>query len=296
MKKKILRVGTRGSKLAVAQTQLILGMLQEKHRDIEFEITTIKTSGDIGLLQQLGAFTKEVEQALLDDKVDIAIHSYKDMPTEIHPQLVIAAIPTRGDERDCLVSHSGITFETLPMNARLGTSSLRRKYQINRLRPDLEVISINGNIISRMTKVESGELDGVVLASAGLDRIGMEARISSYFSLDEMLPAVAQGALAVQTRKDDFLTQEIVAEIHDHNTFIAAEAERAYLSALGGGCRMPVGAYAHVNMDNMMHIRGLYFSEDGSKSSQSSLHGKAGDYLKLGNELAEHIIALHASA
>jgi hydroxymethylbilane synthase len=285
---KILRVGTRGSLLAVSQTQLILDELKTKNPGVEFEIVTIKTSGDEGK-EVLGAFVKEVELELRAKNIDLAVHSYKDMPTALPEGVFVACTPVRGEHRDCLIAPNGKTLNDLPQGAKIGTGSLRRGYQLKEMRPDLQIIPIRGNIITRMGKAESGEVDAVVLAAAGLERVSMQDRISQVFTENEMLPAVAQGVLAIEVREEDADTIALVKTITDDATMQAVDAERAFLSGLGGGCRMPIGAFARVE-GGKLHIDGLIYTEDGTQLAKGSKDGPAENAVEIGQGLAAELL------
>ena len=284
-----LTVGTRGSVLALAQSNMLLDQIKAANQGVQFVIKTIKTSGDLGLIQEIGAVVKEVENALLKGEIDLAVHSYKDMPVEQPEGLVVSCVPLRGEHRDCLVSRDNILFNDLPSGAKIGTSSLRRSFQIKNLRPDLEVVPIHGNIITRMNKVESGELDAVVLALAGLNRVGMRERASHVFSTEEFLPAVSQGALAIETRSGDLRTAGIVRSIHDSNTEIAVRAEREFLRAAGGGCRMPMAAFARIEGNNIF-VDGMYCNEDGSIMEKTSVSGSTTEAERVGRKLATELL------
>ncbi len=284
-----LTVGTRGSVLALAQTNMLLGQIKAANPGVEFNIKTIKTSGDLGLIQEIGAFVKEVESALLNGEIDLAVHSYKDMPVEQPKGLVVSCVPLRGEHRDCLVAKNNANLMDLPRGAKIGTSSLRRSFQIKNLRPDVEVIPIHGNIITRMNKVENGELDAVVLALAGLNRVGMSEKASYVFETGEFLPAVSQGALAIETRSGDARTSEIVRKIHDVNTEIAVRAEREFLRAAGGGCRMPMAAFARIE-GNDIFVDGMYCNEDGSRMEKASISGSTTEAIMLGRKLANELL------
>jgi hydroxymethylbilane synthase len=280
------KVGTRGSLLAVEQTKLVLSKIKEHYPEVDFEIITIKTSGDLGLLQELGAFVKEVEHALTEEKIDFAVHSLKDMPTTLPDGLVLASILPRGDVRDCLVSRHQCSFYDLPQGAKIGTSSLRRKYQLNKLRSDIEVVLINGNIITRMEKTFSGELDGVILAYAGLNRVNMSDKACYIFSVDEIIPAVGQGALALETRNSDDITIKLLSSVDDNLTRLSVDIERDFLSGMGGGCRMPMGAFAYQN-DNQMEVKAFY--SDGTKHLFTKHHIDFSIANQLGIDLATKV-------
>jgi hydroxymethylbilane synthase len=259
-------------------------MLEEVNPGLGFDIKTIKTSGDEGL-EVLGAFVTEVEQELRRRHIDLAIHSLKDMPTVLPSGVFVASTPLRGEHRDCLIARNNMKLSDLPKGARIGTGSLRRSYQLKALRPDLEVVPIRGNIITRMGKIEKGEVDAVVLAAAGLDRVNMSDRISQIFSIEEMLPAVSQGALAIEVREDDKATIDIVKRIDDNATSQAVIAERAFLMALGGGCRMPIAAYAEIKDGNLI-LQGMLCTEDGTRTEKATMEGLATEAAKTGKELA----------
>jgi hydroxymethylbilane synthase len=243
--------GTRGSRLALRQTELVLDALRAAHAGVRIDVREIKTEGDrsaapLSEIGGLGVFTKAIEDALLAREIDIAVHSLKDLPPRITPRTTIAAVPPRADPRDALVTADGRKLADLPSGARIGTGSERRAVQLRALRPDVEPVQIRGNVDTRIRKVDAGEYDGAVLAMAGLERLGLAARAAQVFEIDEMIPAVGQGALAVQVREDDADALALVRAIDDGATRIAVEAERAFLERLGAGCRLPVGAFAFV--------------------------------------------------
>lgn len=281
-------VGTRGSVLAVSQTELVMKMLQNANPGLEYEIKTIKTSGDEGK-DILGAFVKEVEQELKNGHIDLAVHSLKDMPTGLPPGVCIAAMPKRGEHRDCLVSRNNKSLQELPIGAKVGTSSFRRIYQMKLLRPDLNISPMHGNIITRMKKVEDGIFDAIVLAAAGLERVNMQARIAYLFNEKEMLSAVSQGILALEVRENDLKTMGIVKKITDTDTEHAAAAERSFLSALGGGCRMPIGGYARIESGELV-LDGIMFNEDGSEFETATINGAISDSRKLGEILGKELL------
>jgi hydroxymethylbilane synthase len=283
-----LIVGTRGSLLAVSQTQLVMGMLQKANPGLEYEIKTIKTSGDEGI-DILGAFVKEVELELKRGHIDLAIHSLKDMPTQLPAGVCIGAMPARGEHRDCLISKGHLKLDELPAGSKIGTSSLRRAYQLKKLRPDLEMVSIHGNIVTRMKKVEDGLVDAVVLAAAGLERVNMQERITQIFSEAEMLPAVSQGILALEVREDDKETTAIVKKITDLPSEYAAAAERSFLTALGGGCRMPIGGYARM-VNGRFVLDGIMFNEAGTRFEMATLTGNPEDSIQIGEELGKMLL------
>lgn len=252
MGRRVIVVGTRGSRLALAQTALVVDALKAAHPGLALETRVIRTSGDrsqVSLSQMggRGVFVIELEQALLAGDIDVAVHSLKDLPVDETPGLLIAAIPPREDPRDALVSRGGVPLARLRPGAVLGTGSPRRACQLAALRPDLRIEDIRGNVDTRLRKVEEGRYDAVVLAAAGLSRLGWQDRATEVFSPDVFLPAVGQGALAVQVRADDREAQDVVALLDDAATRAAVTAERALERRLGGGCHAAVGALAEVH-------------------------------------------------
>ncbi|MEG0580369.1 MAG: hydroxymethylbilane synthase, partial [Niameybacter sp.] len=244
-------VGTRGSKLALTQSKWVVSQLEACNPEVEFEIKIIKTKGD--LIQNVpldkigdkGLFVKEIEQQLLEGKIDLAIHSMKDMPSEVCQGLQFTYTPVREDARDVLILKKPINYlSELPEGARIGTGSKRRKYQLLAARPDLSIEPIRGNIDTRISKIETENLDGIVLAAAGVKRIGREDEIGYYLPVDVVLPAPAQGALAIEIREADERIYNLIRPIEDINSQIQIEAERAFLKGVDGSCHMPIGAYA----------------------------------------------------
>jgi hydroxymethylbilane synthase len=283
-----LIIGTRGSRLALRQTGIVVDALRDLHGDaLDVEIREIKTEGDrsaapLTEIGGLGVFTKAIEDALLAREIDVAVHSLKDLPPALTDGLVLAAIPPRGDVRDALVARDGATLAHLPPGARIGTGSERRAVQLRRLRDDIEPVSIRGNVDTRIRKVEDGEYDGAVLAMAGLERLGLAARATQVFSVDEMIPSVGQGALAIQVRSDDLEASEIASAIDHAETRACVTAERAFLERLGAGCRLPVGAYAHINADRLLMMamvgtqpRGIVRSDVDGPIDQATVIGRA---------------------
>jgi len=288
---------TRPSALARWQTQWVIHALKDIHRNLECEEKIITTQGDKILDRPLpeiggkGLFTEELEGELLSGAVHCAVHSLKDLPVEIPAGLTIGCIPARAEVRDALISLHGYTLATLPKNALVGTSSLRRASQLLFLRPDLRIQSLRGNVDTRLRKALEGQYDAIILAGAGLTRLGLEKHVTEWLPLDVMLPAPGQGALAVQCRADDQMTLDLLAVLEDASTRKAVTAERAFLSGLGGGCAVPVAAYATVIDSHLSEIKlcGLVISEDGKKAIQVNRSGP--DALALGNELAQRAIA-----
>ncbi len=263
--------GTRGSLLARWQTNYIQHLLQTTHTDLDLDITVFQTSGDRILDTPLpsiggkGVFTAELEAALQNRSIDIAVHSLKDLPTESPPGLTVGAVPVRASAADVLVSRYGYTLETLPQQAVVGTSSLRRKAQLLNLRPDLRIIDTRGNIDTRIRKAlaEDGPYDAILLAQAGLQRLDIQDIKAQPIPLEQMLPAPAQGALGIQCRSE-FAWLELLAPLNHTDTFLAVTAERAFLTALGGGCAVPIGAYAQITRE-VLCLAGRVSSLDGAK-------------------------------
>ena len=245
-----LRLGTRGSRLALRQTEIAAERLRRAWPDLALDTVTVETAGDRDRISPLtsgegaGWFTSALQEALLAGDVDVAVHSYKDLPTARPEGLVIAAVPERADPRDALVSRAGGTLAELPAGATVGTSSPRRAAQARAIRPDLATRPMRGNVETRLAKVEAGEYDAAILALAGLERLGLEGRASHVFGPEEMLPAPAQGALAVECRRDDAETRRLLAAIDDPSARGLAAAERAFLATLGAGCDFPAAALA----------------------------------------------------
>jgi hydroxymethylbilane synthase len=291
-----LSVGTRGSKLALAQTKLVLRMLEEVAGDVRFDVVPIKTAGDVsppGPMEGMDgktAFTGEIEKRLVDGGIDIAVHSMKDLPPGTEDGLVVAATPPRGDPRDALVTPSGTGFAELRNGARIGTSSVRRRAQLLAARKDLEVVELHGNVETRLRKLETEMLDGVVLAAAGLKRLGLGSRVSQVFETDEMVPAPCQGIIAVQARSDGREVLAILKKIDDAATRAASECERAFSEALGGDCDVPLGAFASAGQESLTAV-GVLADSDGSSIVRVSASGDLGRARELGRELAAKVTA-----
>lgn len=290
-----LTFATRPSKLARWQTQWVIRVLKEIHPSLECEEKIITTQGDKILDKPLpeiggkGLFTQELESELLNGSVHCAVHSLKDLPVENPAGLMVGCIPARGEVRDVLISAKEYTLATLPPDASVGTSSLRRAAQILCLRPDVKTQSLRGNVDTRLRKALDGQYDAIILAGAGLTRLGLDKHVTEWLSLAVMLPAPGQGALAVQCRADDKATLSLLGGLDDKATRRAVTAERAFLSGLGGGCAVPVAAHAVITeQSSVIHLTGLVISEDGRKVVKVSNQGM--DALELGNELARNAI------
>jgi hydroxymethylbilane synthase len=294
-----ITIGTRGSKLALWQTNWVKGELERLHPGLEVNIEIISTKGDRVLDVSLpklgeqgkGLFTKELEEAIHERRVDLAVHSLKDLPTELPAGLHIGAISAREDVRDALVARAGLDgFNELPPGALIGTSSLRRQAQIRAVRPDLRLEPIRGNVDTRLRKLDDGEFDAIILAAAGLHRLGFAARITEHLNMDLILPAVGQGALAIETRSDDAAVNEIVGKLNHKTTQLACRAERAFLKGLGGGCLVPIAAHAEVD-ETALTLKGLVASTDGKDVVRGAVSGLAQEAERVGQQLAEALIA-----
>ncbi|HKC62307.1 MAG TPA: hydroxymethylbilane synthase [Pyrinomonadaceae bacterium] len=295
-----LIIGSRGSKLALWQAEWTRARLRELHTNTEVSIEIIKTSGDVLQREPLaviggkGVFTKELEEALLDERIDLAVHSLKDLPTELPDRLAIAAITEREDTRDALVLRADLTIEkpsirNLPESSLVGTSSMRRLSQLKFLRPDLVIKDLRGNVDTRLRKLDAGDYDAVILASAGLRRLGLAARISAPIEIEDMLPAVGQGALGIETRSTDEETRKLLAPLNHSETRAACTAERALLRALGGGCQLPIAGHAVVNRERLK-LYGLVAEPSGKEIVRDSLEGPVSEAEALGNELARRLL------
>lgn len=298
------RIGSRGSKLALWQAEHVRVRLEAARPGARVEIEIIKTSGDVvrdlplSVIGGQGVFTREIEHALLEGRVDIAVHSLKDLPTVLADGLALSAITAREDVRDALVLPAGApnsapSVEALPAGARVGTSSQRRGAQLRFLRPDLEPRDIRGNVDTRLGKLDAGDYDALLLAAAGLRRLGLAHRISAALSISEMLPAVGQGALGVETRADDTEARTLVSPLDHAETRAACLAERALLRALGGGCQLPIAAYAAVG-GGTLRLEGLVADPSGARLLRDAVEGPASEPERLGERLAARLTDLGA--
>ncbi|MDZ4767469.1 MAG: hydroxymethylbilane synthase [Chloroflexota bacterium] len=296
-KRRLLRLGTRGSALALRQAHDIVGQLRARYMTMEIEIIVIATTGDrvtdkpLAQIGGAGVFTSAVEAALRAGEIDIAVHSLKDLPTQSAPGVIIGAIPPRADPRDALVSRAGQSLDALPHGATIGTSSRRRAAQIRHYRRDLYVVDIRGNVDTRLAKAHDahGVYDAILLARAGLERLERADAITESLPFDVMLPAPGQAALAVQCR-DEAAWRDLLHPLHDAAAGAAVTAERAFLSGLGGGCSLPVGAHAHID-GAALHLRGRVTAFDGSAQIDVEGMFPAGDPSAAGTELAAKALA-----
>jgi hydroxymethylbilane synthase len=297
---RVIVIGSRGSKLALWQSEWVKARLEALDPGVEVRIDIIKTMGDVrtdvplSTIGGQGAFTKELEVALLDRRVDVAVHSLKDLPTVTPEGLSITATPEREDPRDALVLRAGSaaranSLKRLAEGAVVGTSSLRRIAQLKHLRPDVQIKDLRGNVDTRLRKLDEGEYDALILASAGLRRLGFGERISAAIAQEEMLSAVGQGSLGVETRSDDAETNALVVRLDDPRTRAAVLAERALLRSLGGGCQVPIAAHATVE-GGRLKLDGLVATLDGTQVLRDSLGGDAADAARVGEKLAARLL------
>ena len=286
-----LRIGSRGSQLALWQANFVAGLLRNQGHSVEIEI--IKTTGDkildvaLAKVGTKGMFTKEIEEALADKRIDLAVHSLKDVPTELQPQFTLAAIMQREDPRDAFISVKYTRLEDLPRGAKVGTSSLRRQCQLKAIRPDFEIFPLRGNVDTRLRKLESGEYDAIILAAAGVKRLGLDKHVRSRIQPEVMCPAVGQGALAIEARSGDLETLRHLDFLNHAETRSAIECERAVLGRLGGGCQVPIGAFAE-HRDGILHLTAMVGRPDGSEILREVAEGKNPE--QLGRETAQKLL------
>jgi hydroxymethylbilane synthase len=294
-----LRIGTRGSQLALRQAEMVTALLREASPEVPVEIIPIKTSGDqwkdvsLSDLGGKGLFVREIEEALLDGRIDIAVHSLKDLPAALPSGLEIIAFPPREDPSDVLLARTGTDLESLPLGARVGTSSLRRRAQLLSLRPDIQIEAIRGNLDTRISKLRELPLDAIVVAAAGLKRLGLHPEPCYRFTPEEFVPAIGQGILAVETRRDDRRVGGLLSPFDHAPTRRAALAERSFLVAIGGDCHAPLGGHAE-ERDEALHVTGLVGSHDGKKLLKEEVVGPSSEPEALGRRLAEVLLALGA--
>jgi len=295
-----LRIGTRGSLLAKWQAEFVRKQLFAA-AGVETEIVIIKTAGDklqgapLSQIGGKGVFVKELEEALLEETIDLAVHSVKDVPTDVPSRLSFPAVCRRDDVRDCVVAANGTTIANLRKGARVGTSSLRRQAQIRHMREDLDVRDLRGNVDTRLRKVESGEYEAILLAKAGLDRLGLSQRITEILNPEQFLPAVGQGAIAIQCRVKDSEAADVVSRLDDVETRNAIVAERALLKAVEGGCQVPLGAWARVERDQLV-MEACVCSADGTQCIRQRVAGSPSQAAELGEQLARLLFENGAQA
>jgi hydroxymethylbilane synthase len=294
---RVVRVGTRGSLLALRQTDFVLDQLASFFPRLSFHKVLIKTIGDLTQAKDIplvkvgekGLFIREIEEALLQEQIDLAVHSIKDLPSQLSSGLILGAIPPREDPRDVLVSRAGLSFAQLPKGARVGTSSLRRQAQLLHYRPDLRIVPIRGNIDTRLRKLTEGQYDAIILAAAGLLRMEWEGKITEYLDPEICLPAVGQGALGVEIREDDSEMEGRVSRIHSLETGAAIAAERAFLQRLEGGCQVPAGAWGQI-AEGTLVLRGMLSSVDGKRLLTAQKSGALSEAVTIGTSLAAELL------
>ncbi len=290
-----IRIGTRASALALWQANWVADGLRAAGHAVE--LITLKTQGDlqqegpIAALGMAGIFTKELQKALLDGRIDVAVHSLKDLPTDEVPGLVLAAVPLRETVNDVLISRAGETLAALPRGARIGTGSLRRRSQLLHVRPDLQMHDVRGNVDTRLRKLREGQYEALVLAAAGLTRLNLAEQITEVLPPSVMLSAVGQGALGIETRADDAATRAAVTVLDDQHSHRAVIAERSLLAALRGGCLAPVGAWGRSTDDGRLLFSACVLSRDGARRLAAERIGDASDAVQLGRQVAEDLLA-----
>jgi hydroxymethylbilane synthase len=291
----ILRIGTRGSKLALAQAQWVRNRISAEYPDLEVELVTVRTKGDrvrdrpLSTIGGKGLFVKEIEEALQRKEIDIAVHSLKDVPAELPDNLHIGAIPAREDPRDVLISKNNASLGELPEGSRIGTSSLRRAAQLLHHRPDLEIIPVRGNLDTRIRKLHSLDMHAIIVAAAGLKRMGVTGKITQVLPADIMLPAIGQGALGLELRLDDQRTGTMLRFLDHYPTRAAVEAERAFLKELKGGCQLPVAAFGRLT-DGTLYLDGMVADAAGKKVVRDRVSGPPGEANTLGTTLAYRVL------
>lgn len=297
----MLRIATRGSPLAIWQAEHIASLLRAAHPGIAIGLVPLVSSGDLlkdRPLRQaggIGLFTKEIQAAVLDGRADVAVHSLKDLPTTAAPGLILGAVPPRGPVRDVLITPNGFRLDELPAGSSVGTGSPRRRALLARHRSDLRLVDIRGNVETRIRKTQEGEYDAIVLAAAGVVRLGLEAAITEELDLERFPPAPGQGALGIECRADDYVTQELLAPLEDPATRQCVEAERAFLQALQGGCQIPIGAHARQVGDRLV-LHGILLEPDGETWFEGTHEGPASDPRVVGGDLASRLLQHQAKA
>jgi hydroxymethylbilane synthase len=294
-----LRIATRKSQLALWQAEHVAALIRKAHPGITVELLPMSTKGDriqdrsLAAIGGKGLFIKELEAALEDRRADMAVHSMKDVPGDLPGGLMIAAVLPRADARDALITRGPLRLEDLPRGARLGTSSLRRQAQLLAARPDLRIEALRGNVDTRLRRLDNGELDAIVLACAGLTRLGLESRIAARLDPNVSVPAVGQGVIGIECRTDDLGSRETLRALNDAATRTAVDAERAFAHRLGGSCQSPIAAYAQVERERLSLV-GLVAEPDGSRLLRDTISGSDADAQVLGEQLAERVLAAGA--
>lgn len=296
-----LRLGTRGSKLAIWQADCVAREIHKILPDLNIEIIIIKTKGDkildvaLSKIGDKGLFTREIENALLAEEIDLAVHSMKDLPSVLSSGLTLGAVLKRENPQDVFISHKNYTITSLPHQGLVGTSSLRRIAQLRALRPDLRMVDLRGNVETRIKKMQEQDLDGIVLAYAGVKRLGFMEQISEMISTDLVLPAVGQGAIAIEVRAEDLETQKVITPINDYHTNLATRSERALLRELEGGCQVPIASLAHITGD-IIHLEGLVASMDGEIIIKGIQSGRLDQAVEIGKLLAQNLLSRGADS
>lgn len=300
--KRTVRVGTRGSRLALAQANMVIEQLRQAHPDTTFTEVIVKTLGDkvtdvpLFKVGGQGLFIKEIEEALVDDRIDLAIHSLKDVPHKLAPGLILGAITERKDPRDVLISRNGESFMNLPSKCRIGTSSLRRRAQILQLRDDVTFTDMRGNLDTRLKKLEQGEADAIVLAAAGIIRLGMTDRISAHFSIDDLTPAAGQGLLGLECREKDIpWLERILQSVESPEGRAAADAERTFLARLQGGCQIPLAVHARFIGNGLMEVLGFLGDPDSREVARARASGPISWAVELGEQVVADLHTLGAA-
>ena len=294
-----IRIGTRGSKLALRQSEWIKEQLEMRHSGIRVALVKIKTTGDkildvpLSKIGGKGLFVKEIEEALLQNRVDVAVHSMKDVPAELPDDLMLSTFPPREDPSDALISQGQKTLDQLPQGARVGTSSLRRGAQLLHLRPDLTLVSLRGNVDTRLNKLKAGDLQAIILAAAGLNRLGLSNLITQTIPFHQLLPAVGQGALGLEVRRGDQETMGLLDFLNHEDTQTAVAAERAFLKTLEGGCQVPIAGFARIKGDTLS-FEGLVAEVDGSRIFKETATGKRNQAEEMGIRVARKLLATGA--
>jgi hydroxymethylbilane synthase len=291
-----IRIGTRGSKLALTQSEWIKEQLEMHHSGIRVDLIKIKTTGDkildtpLSKIGGKGLFVKEIEEALLEKRVDVAVHSMKDVPAQLPGDLMLSTFPPRENPSDALIAQEGCTLEQLPKGARVGTSSLRRGAQLLHFRPDLELVSLRGNVDTRLNKLKSGDLEAIILATAGLNRLGLSGVITQAIPFHQLLPAVGQGVLGLEVRRDDDETIALLDFLDHTDTRTAVTAERAFLKTLEGGCQVPIAGFARMKGETLS-FEGLVAELDGSRIYRQTVTGRRDEAEAIGIEAAQALLA-----
>ena len=291
-----IRIATRKSPLAMWQAEHVAARLTEAHPGLEVELVTFTTQGDkildtpLAKIGGKGLFVKELERAILEGDADIAVHSMKDVPVELPEGLYLPVVLKREDPRDAFVSNNYVDLTDLPQGARLGTSSLRRQCQLREARPDLEILDLRGNVNTRLAKLDAGDYDAIILACAGLKRLGFDDRIRTSLSPEVSLPAIGQGAIGIECRNNDARINNLIGVLDDPVTRICVDAERAMNARLEGGCQVPIAGFAELN-DDQLQLRGLVGKVDGSEILRSAIFGQPSEAASMGRALAEELLA-----